>query len=191
MNRKEFLKVLVFAIGAKTALSVTSGCSSDTGNGGTGGGNGGSGTGGGVANGTGGGVANGTGGGVANGTGGGTANGTGGGTSGTGGDTGTGGGTAAMCSAPITAMNTLMLSGNQNGIESDHPHTLMIPLADITSGATKMYTNGVVGTDHTHSLTLGTADFMMLMNGGTVDKITMNVGGEGQAHSHAVRLVCA
>ena len=36
-----------------------------------------------------------------------------------------------------------------------------------------------------------TADYTALMAGSAVDKTTMNIGGEGQAHSHSVRLICA
>ncbi len=169
MTRKEFLEVLVF--------SLAFGCSSDSTNGFGAGGGGTGGRGGDVGSG-------GAGGGVASGSG------------GAGGETGggMGGGEGALtssCAGPITATSRAMLSGTGSGIEADHAHTLMIPLADIMAGVMKTYLNAVTASDHTHSITLTATDYEMLRSGGTVDKLTVNLGSEGKGHSHAVRLVCA
>lgn len=130
-------------------LAVAVGCGDDTGSGGTGG------------NGTGG-IAEGgnpdTGGGGA-GDGGTPSSGGGGSTPAAGG----GGAGPGACAAAITAL----ISDNAAG------HELIVPLADIEAAVDKTYDASGIAS-HCHEVTLTSADFVVLQNGGTVTKKSCN-----------------
>ncbi len=171
MTRKEFVTLTFTLIGGAAAAACSS--SSNSNDGGTGGsfGTGGS-------NGTGG--VHGTGG--ANGTGGaGGATGTG----GTSGATGTAGTSGAACTTPLPETQLADSTG--------HMHTVMIPASDLdataaqtitTSGPTPDTAGGVV-VQHTHMVTLSTANLGTLKGGGSVT-VTSSPASDGHMHMFMV-----
>src|SRR5947208_419544 len=89
------------------------------------------------------------------------------------------------CGSPVEPGGT----GGGSGIQSNHTHSITIPLADITVGAMKDYHNGISGL-HTHSLILTAAEFTTLRSGGIVMKNSNNEAGDNMLHNHVVRLTC-
>jgi hypothetical protein len=151
-----------------------SGGSGSGGNGSGGSGSGGSGSGG---NGSGG-EGSGGNGGRGNGNGG---RGNGGGPAGSGGAGGAGSGANACDThAPMITIGTNHPAPNE--------HILMLPAADITAGATKMYSIKGNST-HDHMITITAAQFTTLKSGMTY-MMTSTGGGSGN-HTHAVMIICA
>ena len=183
LSRKDFLKSALVVVGAGVGLAQTVvGCGPSTGtnpgsggssgSGGSGSGSGGSGSGG-TESGSGG---SGSGGSESGGKGG-NANGghTNGGTSGGGGSSG--------ANACATHMPAITIGTNH---AAPMEHILMLPAADITAGATKMYSIKGNST-HDHMITITAAQFTTLKSGMTY-MMTSTTGG---GHTHAVTIVCA
>jgi hypothetical protein len=149
-------------------MAGTAGASGGGAGGATGGGGAGGATGGGGAGGAqgGGGAGGATGGG---GSGGGGAGGVGGGGAGGGGAGGAG--PMVDCSPAGTAEALSVF------ITANHDHTMVVPMADVTAGVTKVYdTTGTSG--HPHWIELTAEDFAVLAQGGTVNKYSCNAQHE-------------
>ena len=69
------------------------------------------------------------------------------------------------------------------------PHTLVVPLADVTAGTAQNYMLTAGGnpqpTGHTHMLPVSAANFTTLKNTGSVTLMSSTDG-----HSHMVTLTC-
>lgn len=93
---------------------------------------------------------------------------------------GGGGGTGAHCAA-----------GDVNvAIMNPHnpPHTLTVPLADVTTGTMKSYMLSAGGMNgHVHTLNVAPADFTTLKMTGTVMVTTIQ---DMTGHMHVVTLTC-
>jgi hypothetical protein len=84
-----------------------------------------------------------------------------------------------------------LANGTTSQIETNHGHTLSVPVADINAGVDKTYTFGGTA-DHTHSLTLTAADFAQLrQNMGTQRNSTTNASITFGSHLHTVLISCA
>lgn len=80
------------------------------------------------------------------------------------------------------------MNGTAVTIEANHGHVLVVTAADVTAGADKTY--DITGTaGHTHMVTITAADFAKLQSNanGTV----MEVSTVGNAHTHAITVICA
>jgi hypothetical protein len=76
------------------------------------------------------------------------------------------------CDPPVIGMN--------------HGHVLVVPMEDVTSGATKTYS--IKGTAlHDHAVTLTFEHFATLAAGGTVSTVSSRTG----THSHPITVTCA
>ena len=70
-------------------------------------------------------------------------------------------------------------------IGSNHGHTLVVPEADVLAAADVTY--DISGTSgHTHSVTIGGADFAVLAAGGS---LTLE-STDGSSHTHSVTVTC-
>jgi len=144
IDRKDFLKTTLIAVGASMGLAEIGGCGGDD--------SGGAGGGAGAAGGTGG-------------------------TPGSGGTAGSEAGSGANACATHEPMETIL---------ANHGHVLTVSMADAAAGVDKAY--DIMGTaDHTHTVDITAALFVMLNAGMTITtQSTTNAG-----HMHTINVVCA
>jgi hypothetical protein len=84
-----------------------------------------------------------------------------------------------------------LANGTNTQIETNHGHTLSIPIADINAGVEKTYTFGGTA-DHTHTVTLTATDFASLkQNMGAQRNSTANPSTIYGIHLHTVLVSCA
>jgi hypothetical protein len=90
-----------------------------------------------------------------------------------------------------TSGGNCLANGTSNQIESNHGHTLSIPIADINAGTDKTYTFGGTA-DHTHNVTITAAAFAQLkQNMGTQTNSTVTPSAIYGTHAHTVLFSCA
>lgn len=102
--------------------------------------------------------------------------------------------TGADTSAPKDAAKDAPATDGAGGtyacrasITQNHGHTIVVPVADLTSSTAKTY--AIKGTSaHSHNVVLEPSDFADLMAGLSVKK-TSDFGGE--THDHDVAILCA
>jgi hypothetical protein len=86
-----------------------------------------------------------------------------------------GGGGLPMCVAPVATSQS----------SSNHEHVLTISAAQINAGSSTYMVSTVDG--HSHTITLNSADFVVLRAGGSVMKLSTLGGG----HRHTYTIECA
>lgn len=94
---------------------------------------------------------------------------------------------APSADAPVDAPDTQRCTATTNVvISSNHMHALVVPVSDITAGATKTY--DIQGTSqHGHTVEITSAMFAMLATGASITATSSNDGG----HTHNVTVRCA
>ena len=93
---------------------------------------------------------------------------------------GCGGDDGPSVDAPAAACTTASAA-----IGTNHGHTIIISLTDVTAGVEKTY--DITGTGgHAHSVTVSAAQFTQIKNGTTL----MVNSTSGAAHVHAVTFMC-
>jgi hypothetical protein len=101
-----------------------------------------------------------------------------------------GGVAAAACGGGSSGGNCLA-NGTSTQIETNHGHTLSIPISDINAGVDKTYVFGG-SADHTHNVTITAAAFASLkQNMGTQTNSTTNASAIYGNHAHTVLVSCA
>jgi hypothetical protein len=102
-----------------------------------------------------------------------------------------GGVAAAACGGSGSSGGNCLADGTNSQIETNHGHTLSIPVADINAGVDKTYVFGGTA-DHTHNVTITAAAFASLkQNMGTQTNSTFNTSAIYGNHAHTVLVSCA
>jgi hypothetical protein len=92
-------------------------------------------------------------------------------------------GVASLCEE--NGVTATILHNHPNG-----PHSLVVPVADVTAGIEVTYDIQGSNTGHGHTVTVTAADFAALGEGTVVTLTSSDTGAVGKDHTHPVTLAC-